>query len=146
MDTLLISPLVDSFYHSFYLEGIKEVFGESSIHFSSAPFPLRPSGYLAFVFNGQQTLRVVVDAYDGVALTNLPGLEWCDIYGKVNLDLSVVPREHVHKCLPIGPTFPVKVWGSVHSWWLALRNWRASVDYRFMDQEINSSREHFANY
>jgi hypothetical protein len=148
MSTIIIYPAFDAFYHSFYIQGIKDLFGRSSIHFSSRPFPPLPSGCLAFIFRDQKELRVAIDAYDGAVLTNYNrlGLEWCDVYGKVNLDLSLVPKAYAHKCIPIGPSFPVRVWDPLESWWLALRNWRSSVDYTFMQPWIHSNREHFANY
>lgn len=65
MSTVVIHPTFDAFYHSFYIQGIREVFGQSSIHFSSRPFPPLPSGCLAFIFRDQKELRVVVDAYYG---------------------------------------------------------------------------------
>ncbi len=148
MSTIVIYPIFDALYHSFYIQGIREVFGQPSIHFSSQPFPPLPSGCLAFIFSDQRELRVVVDAYDGAVITNYnsAGLEWCDVYGKVNLALPLVPKDHAHKCLPIGPSFPIQVWSPIKSWWVALRNYRVSVDYNFMRRGINSSREHFANY
>ena len=110
MRTVVVYPTFDAFYHSFYIQGIMEVLGHSNIHFSSRPFPPLPTGCLAFIFREQEELRVVVDAYDGAVMTNYnrDGLEWCDIYGKVNLSLPLVPKDHAHKCRPIGPSSPFR--------------------------------------
>jgi hypothetical protein len=125
-----------------------EVFGQSSIHFSSQPFPPLPAGCLAFIFRGQRELRVAIDAYDGAIVTNYnrAGLEWCDVYGKVNLALPLIPKDHAHKCLPIGPNFSIQVWDPFQSWGVALRNYRVSMDYSWSGTGLNNSREHFANY
>jgi hypothetical protein len=148
MSAIVIYPVFDAFYYSFYIQGIIEVFGQSNIHFSSRPFPHLSSGCLAFIFRDQKELRVVVDAYDGAVITNYnsSGMEWCNVYGKVNLAQPLIPKEHAYKCLPIGPSFPVQLWGLIESCRLALRNYCVSVDYNFKQRGINSSREHFANY
>jgi glycosyltransferase involved in cell wall biosynthesis len=146
MSTITIYPTFDAVFYSFYIQGLIEVFGPSNIHFSSRPFPSLPSVCLAFILRGQRELRVVIDAYDGAMITNHIGLEWCEVYGKVNLAWQLIPKEHAHKCLPIGPSFAVQVWSPVKSWWVALRNYRVCVDYRLSSVEINSSFKHFANY
>jgi hypothetical protein len=146
MSTIVIYPTFDAFYYSFYIQGIMEVFGRSSVHFSSRPFPPFPSEYLAFIFRDQKELRVVVDAYDGAVIRNQAGLEWCDVYGKVNLAPPLLPKDQAHKSLALGPSFAVQVWSPIKSWWVALRNYRVSVDYPLSSQGIKSSFHHFANY
>jgi hypothetical protein len=146
MSTIIISPTFNAFYYSFYIQGIMEIFGHQSIHFSSRPFPPLPSAHLAFIFRDQRDIRVVVDAYDGSVVTDHSGLKWCDVYGKVNLSLPLMPKDYAYKCLPIGPSFPVQVWSPINSWWVALRNYRFSMDYSLGPSGLKGSHEHFANY
>lgn len=146
MNTIEICPTFDAFYYSFYIQGIMEVFGQQNIHFSARPFPPLSSAYLAFIFKAQKELRVVVDAYDGSVVTDHSGLKWCDVYGKVNLSLPLMPKEYAYKCLPIGPSFPVRVWSPTNSWWVALRNYRFSMDSGRGSPGLKGSYEHFANY
>ena len=147
MSMVVVSPTFDSFYHSFYIQGLIEKCGRGRIRYSSRPFPPLPSGCLALIVK-ERGLRVVVDAYDGAVIANYnqAGLEWCDVYAKVNLARSLVPETHVHKCLAIGPSFPIRLWGPIESAVVALKNYRRSVNYAPRLQGINHSREHFANY
>jgi hypothetical protein len=148
MSRIVICPTFDAFYYSFYLQALTEVFGRSSIRFSSRPFPRLPAGLLAFIVREPRELRVVIDAYDGsrIIKPHIPGLEWCDIYGKVNLTLADVPEDQAHKCLPMGPSFPVRLWSPVESWWLAVKNYRVSLNFHSLRERLNETREHFANY
>jgi glycosyltransferase involved in cell wall biosynthesis len=146
MSTIEICPTFDAFYYSFYIQGIMEVFGQQNVHFSSRPFPPLPSAHLAFISKDQRDLRVVIDAYDGSVVTNHSGLKWCDVYGKVNLSLPLIPKDYASKCLPIGPSFAIQVWNPINSWWVALRNYRFSVDYILGSPGLKDSYEHFANY
>jgi hypothetical protein len=148
MSTVVIQPSFDVFYHSFYIDGLVQVFRRSHMNYSSRPFPPLSSGCLALIVRAERELRIVVDAYDGAVITNYntAGLEWCDIYAKVNLARPLVPGEHVDKCLAIGPSFPIRLWGPFTSAWAAIKNYRPSVDYSPRLQGINHTREHFANY
>src|SRR5919107_1117955 len=114
MPEIIIYPAFDAFYYSFYLQGILDVFGTSSVHFSCRGFPRFSSDRLAFiVINGSRELRIVIDAYDGANLANAEAqtaLRWCNVYGKVNLLSDIVAKDVLTKCVPIGPSFPVRVW------------------------------------
>lgn len=155
MAPIVICPTFDAVYYSFYVQGIFDIFGKSVIQFSSRPFPDIPSTQLAFIFTNQKKLHVVIDAYDGAMIKDRTGLEWCDVYGKVNLTLPVIPKDMAHKCLPIGPSFAVQVWNPIDSWRLALSNYRVSVDYHgasgaarrvLRSPRLNNAFQHFANY
>jgi len=148
MTNVVLNPAFDIFYNSFYLHGLIELFGASRIEYSSRSFPPLSSGCLAMLVRGARELRVVIDPYDGAVITNYnrSGLEWCDVYAKVNLARTLVPDDQRHKCLPIGPSFPIRLWGPMGSAWMAARSYRPSVDYAPRLQGINNSREHFANY
>jgi hypothetical protein len=148
MTNVVLNPAFDIFYNSFYLHGLLELFGSSRIEYASRSFPRLSSGCLALLVRGTRELRVIIDPYDGAVITNYNrrGLEWCDVYAKVNLASTLVPEDQRHKCLPIGPSFPVRLWGPMRSAWMAARTYRTSVDYAPRLQGINNSREHFANY
>src|SRR5215470_2568926 len=142
MSTIVIYPGFDMFYYSFYIKGLIETFGETNISFSSREFPkLPPNECLSFISRGERELRFVVDAYDGqITPRQHEALDWCDVYGKVNLRSHVVAREDLAKCLAIGPSLPIRVWSGPKSWRTSLLNYRPNI------QGIKLAREHFANY
>ena len=139
MNHVKIYPAFDAFYYSFYIQGILDVFGESSVRFSYDGFPPLPANILAFIVKGNPERRLIIDAYDGASIadSHYSAVEWCDRYGKVNLVSSVVPKNYLEKFLAIGPSFPIKVWRASKAWWLALRNYKLGS---------SSPWEHFANY
>jgi glycosyltransferase involved in cell wall biosynthesis len=140
MTQVRICSSFDALYYSFYIQGIIDVFGESNMKYSYRNFPPFPSECLAFVVSGNAEQRVVIDAYDGARVTNHLGLEWCDVYGKVNLVSSILSSHQLVKCMPIGPSFPVQLWSSViKACWMALKHYHPSA-------RVKSSREHLANY
>lgn len=76
---IILDPTFDAYYHSYYVQGLIDVFGASRVRYSSQPFPRLPSGCLHLIVrSGESERRVVIDAYDGavVANYNAAGLEW----------------------------------------------------------------------
>ena len=140
MKLVHIYPPFDALYYSFYVQAVQEYFGESNVEFSyEEDFPPLSSDYLGLVVGGKEKLRVIIDAYDGANITDRAALEWCDVYGKVNLVSDVVPADSLHKCVAIGPSFPVQLWSLAKSLQLALKHYRPHA-------RTKSAWEHFANY
>jgi hypothetical protein len=138
MSTITVHPAFDAYYYGYYIQGLIDLFGASNIQFSSRRFPNITNEFLAFILNGTQEVRVVVDAYDGVRINNTY-FEWCDVYGKVNAHPSFIPTGCADKYVPIGPSFGIQVWSWYRAWPLALRNY-------LQGKCVGSAREHFANY
>jgi glycosyltransferase involved in cell wall biosynthesis len=102
-----ILPLFDAFYYSFYIEGLCEIFGTKSLHYDTrGDWPLVPHS-LCFEMDGK---RIYISAEDSSTF-NPDGLQWADVYAKVNIDPNVAPEHHQQKVLPIGPSFGVKNYG-----------------------------------
>ena len=139
MNRILVYPDFDALYYSFYMYGIWDLFGEPNIQFSQQSFPAISPQCLAFIVKGKKDIRVVVDAYDAARIIDA-AMEWCDVYGKVNPDLSRIPEKYLHKYLAIGPSFGIQIWPRNKAWWIALRNYRLTL------LRTNSTRDHFANY
>jgi hypothetical protein len=139
MKTVRIYPAFDALYYSFYVYGLMEVFGAANVEFSYRGFPDIPSDCLAFTVGDKSEMRVAVDAYDGSTLNDTTALEWCDVYGKVNLVSSLIPEQWLQKCLATGPSFPVRLWSLTQSLRMALEHYLPNV-------RIKSAHQHFANY
>jgi glycosyltransferase involved in cell wall biosynthesis len=139
MKSVHIYPPFDALYYSFYVGAVQEYFGESNVEFSYKNFPSLSSDYFAFIIEGEEKLRVVIDAYDGSRINDKGALEWCDVFGKVNLLFSSVPADSRHKCVAIGPSFPIQLWPLSKSFRNSIKHYRPYA-------RIKSAREHFANY
>ena len=124
---IVVYPTFDAFYYSFYLEGIREVFGECNVHFSCEPFPALDSSCFAFILTGTHNRRVLIDAYDGAQISNHVGIRWSNVHGKVNLVSSQVPDKYRAQSVAFGPSFPIRVWPRSKAWLVAFRNYRAAV-------------------
>jgi hypothetical protein len=104
-----IHPLFDAFYYSFYIEGLREVFGTRSLSYDThGEWPLLPHS-LCFEVDAK---RVYISAEDGSGF-NPDGLQWADVYAKVNVDPKVQPEHHQEKVMPIGPSFGVRNYGLI---------------------------------
>lgn len=140
MKTVTVFPAFDALYYSFYIQGILDTFGEVNVEFSYKDFPELPLDCLAFTVRETKESRIVIDAYDGGGLTDHRAIEWCDVYGKVNLGWPDLPRQYTHKCLPIGPSFPIRLWSTSKSLLMGLRNYHPRV------HGITHARKHFSDY
>lgn len=102
-----IDASCDIHYASFYIEGVRRLFGKSSIRFSSRHFKgfRHNNDYMAMVFENPKGGQCRVGIDFGDSRTFKKGVyEWSDIYAKVNL----TPEDHVQfpKSFPIGPAGP----------------------------------------
>jgi glycosyltransferase involved in cell wall biosynthesis len=97
-----ILPVFDAYYYSFYIEGLRQIFGRQNLgYYADSKWPLVPHS-LCFEVDGK---RIYISAEDGSGF-NSDALQWCDVYAKVNIDPNVQPEDH-RKVLPIGPSFAI---------------------------------------
>ena len=105
------SPRFSPVYASFYYLGLEKVM-RRKVRVSSevAPFPHRANA-LAFEIRTARgrTLRLFADAQDQASLDE-DALDWCDVYGKVNLDPTCLPPSQSRKVEPLGPNFGLRLW------------------------------------
>jgi hypothetical protein len=98
-----IHPNLSLRYYEFYLKGLRSVFGDG-LRFTSAGMPVvvdPKAGLAAITPDGT---RIFIAANDMSDLDE-EALEWCHVYGKVNLaheEVGIDPR-----LLPIGPSFGI---------------------------------------
>jgi hypothetical protein len=137
-----VNPYFDAYYCSYYLQGIAEVFGWRSIHFSHDGFVNmnRPHS-LALVLR-PEGCKIFIDAQD----SRVPygdALSWSDVYAKINVDANELAGEAQKKILPLGPSFGIRWLELVPSVSLAATNfWKCLSEFK----GYRSWREHFANY
>lgn len=108
-----IDPACNILYCSFYIEGLRELYGYKNIVFSSKPFKAlhyeNENFLLAFVIEGK---KYVIDSADFNTLPYIDFVEWADVYGKVNYNAQNISPEYVHKVIPVGANYGIACYGN----------------------------------
>ena len=129
-----IYPISNCFYYSYYLEALTKL--GKPIKYSVDGFPHFHQHCLAFIIDDK---KVYISAGDGPGFNEI-GLEWCDIYAKVNIQNDSIPAEYNFKVLPVGPSFGIQYLSGFQT---LLNSWVTFV--KSSNRQI-SPRDHFANY
>jgi hypothetical protein len=147
VSTVEIYPYFAPFHESFFLEGLRTVFGQANVTYSARAFPnFKRSGFLKFIIRGKHERRFFVDEWDTPSFEQ-GGLDWCDVYAKRNIDPARMPSQHAERVVPAGPTFPVRFAAPGPALYAAIQTWliaaaRPASRYRGYAQ----SKEHFASW
>ena len=106
---IIIDPRSSYSYGSFYLYGLRELFGRSNVFFSIKPFRELPdlgwnmrfisvcdNSITKYFLHTNDTWRIQEEDYI-----------WCDYYGSVNANFSKTPIEKYPKLISLVPSFAV---------------------------------------
>ena len=115
MSQILVHPGFKPHYYGYYLEGLFQVAKNVRLIYTAKPFPRFGRHCLAFIWQGR---KIYISAGDDAEVDEA-GLEWCDLFAKVNLDPAFRP---CGKVMPIGPFFPIRCRSRVTALWIALRS------------------------
>lgn len=109
--TLTIHPDSSLSYYGYYLCGFEQALGRVTLRFRLGDVPalLGPRDGLALITDDGKRIFI---AADDAPTINPEALEWCDVYGKVNLDRSSDELSRSPKLTPIGPGFGIR-WKSL---------------------------------
>jgi len=139
--TVYVDPCCNVLYASFYLDGIRKLYGKGAIKFTSGYFgKFKHNGRIVPIVirqNGKLT-RVVIDFGD-VDHIDAHGIVWCDHYAKININ-SQVDCLHPEKVFPIGPGFGIRVFSIPETLFLALSNFLKGR------KRIHNPRQFFSEY
>src|SRR5262245_51804921 len=136
-----ICPTFDSYHNSSLLQAIIDLFGASQVRYTCDGFPTLDPRSLAFVVEPLE-LKICLDHID-IPRPIERGMDWCDLYGKSNVDPAKVPPAHAAKVWITGPCFPFRFCGPVRGLWAAAWTYALCLPDR---KRIKSVREHFANW
>ena len=108
--------------------------------FNNNIFPDFHDHCLAIKFNyGNMIKNIYISAGDGTGFNKF-ALDWCDVYAKINIDESKIPKEYLDKILPIGPSFGI----NYLNWIKSIK--QSIITFNKSNLNIFDSRNHFANY
>jgi len=136
---VIVDPRSRIVYASYYIQGIVDLFGAEKVCFRMSPFELLVKKYdnLAFdeffafiiIRNGQR-VKIVIDYKDNYTI-NYEIYDWCDVYGKVNLNPKYTDLFDYNKIINIGPGFGIRIMGNFATILNAMSNFIKS--YRYSD-------------
>lgn len=134
---VIIDPRARIVYASYYIQGIFDLFGADQVCFRMSPFKqlvkkydnLAFDEFFAFIIirNGQE-IKIVIDYKDSYPV-NSEIYDWCDIYGKVNLNENYTDISTYKKIINIGPGFGVRIWNNYKTIFYAILNFIRSYRY-----------------
>lgn len=112
----LIDPAVNILYSSFYIIGLRRLYGFSNVCFSSEPFESlvydKDTHTLPFVIHGK---KYVIDFADSNKIIYDSFLNWADVYGKVNYNKNILDNAILSnartKIIPIFPNCALQLYG-----------------------------------
>jgi len=130
--------LCDVFYDGYYIQGLKEHY--NNIEFNTSKFPKFRGDIFAFIIeHDNYSQKIIIDSKD-MSHINLPELEWCDVYGKVNYNPNNLPGTNQEKIIVIGPSFGIQIWNLFQTLYYLIFNF-----IRFRNSIFNK-REFVSNY
>lgn len=130
-----VDPACNVLYSSFYIEGLRQLYGYNNVVFCSKPFKALRYGnenfLLAFVIEGN---KYIIDPVDFNTIQYVDFVEWADVYGKVNYNARNIPLEYVHKVVPVGANYGIACYGNnreINILWAIKHYWqcRNRLDY-----------------
>jgi hypothetical protein len=142
MTTIRVFPGFNAVYYGYYVQGLFARFPTKEIVFTTKGFPKFGVNGLALVLEGTPSRKIYIHATDESAALE-GALEWCDVYGKVNLDPDTIPPEQAHKVMAIGPSFGIRVWNPAATLWYALKHYTLCV---LQGNSNTRKKSHFRNY
>lgn len=108
-----IDPACNILYSSFYIVGLRDLYGDKNIIFDSKPFKElhyhNENFLLAFVIDG---IKYIIDSTDFNTINYPEFVEWADLYGKVNYNIDNIPPMYRNKIIPIGANFGIACYGN----------------------------------
>ena len=136
--SLIIKPNSNIHYYSYYFFGLEQ--NKYKFEFNNNIFPDFHDHCLAIKFNyGNLIKNIYISAGDGTGFNKF-ALDWCDVYAKINIDESKIPKEYLDKILPIGPSFGI----NYMNWIKSIK--QSIITFNKSNLNIFDSRNHFANY
>lgn len=118
---VLIDPEDDIQYMSFYVKGLIDRYGRSSVvycrdAFGELPDAERATRTMRFITKeGGREKRYVIDTNDSYRI-NETLYDWCDVYGSVNANRAKTPESMQGKLVSLCPSFAIRYTHPLQAW------------------------------
>ena len=124
---VIIDPVDDILYMSFYVYGLTKLFSSNNICFSPEPFALlstksRHSKSTRFIIKKDGSERKYVIHCDDTYSIHEELYSWCDVYGCVNANYAKTPKKYHQKLVSLCPSFAIRCWNLPQTIYHALCN------------------------
>jgi glycosyltransferase involved in cell wall biosynthesis len=138
--TVYIDAACDFLYSSYYIYGLKQIFRR--VRFSSKYFKSfqHNNAFVPFVIKDENGLhKFIVDFGDSYVIDE-NALNWCDVYGKININDEKSPLSNHPKVVSVGPGFGIRLYSKPKTWRLACVNFSKAW------RRVANKRRFFADY
>lgn len=124
---VIVDPVDDILYMSFYIYGLTVLFGSDNIRFSPKPFAFlstesRHTKSTRFIMENNGTERLFVIHCDDTNEIHEELYNWCDVYGCVNANFAKTPERLHEKIVALCPSFGIRCWNTPKTIFHALSN------------------------
>lgn len=124
---VIIDPVDDILYMSFYVYGLTKLFGSNNVCFSPEPFTLlstksRHSKSTRFIIKKDGFERRYVIHCDDTYIIHEELYNWCDVYGCVNANYAKTSKKYHQKLVSLCPSFAIRCWNLPQTIYHALCN------------------------
>jgi len=109
---IVIDPIANIYYSSFYIQGLYDKFGKKNVVFNSAPFIniANREDNFNFIITRDGIERKYSVHFDDLYKIKKELYDWCDVYGNVNTNLEKTPVEFYPKLVSLSPSFGIRIW------------------------------------
>lgn len=111
---IIIDPLTNIYYASFYIEGLYELYDRCNVKFCSKPFvnlslESRMGAFAFIIVKGSQEQKCIISLFDSYKIID-ELYHWCDVYGSVNANFRLTPQVYHSKLVSLPPSFGIRLW------------------------------------
>ncbi|MDP4240550.1 MAG: hypothetical protein Q8904_13880 [Bacteroidota bacterium] len=146
MKKVIINPIIDVPYASYFIIGLQSVFGRKNVSFAKSSQlklfikqkKVLNISFLVIDSSTSETLKVSIDHGDFNTILDKSTYEWANIYGKVNTNWKLTPKEQFPKLICLATNFGIRGLSCLESIYYSIRNY-----FAFRPKEIKG---HFAKY
>jgi hypothetical protein len=131
MRKVIINPIIDLPYASFFIIGLKSVFGNKNVNFANKTQlnlfikqdKILNISFLLIDTTSSEILKVSIDHGDFNSILDQSTYEWADIYGKVNTNWKITPKDKYPKIVCLATNFGIRSFNLPESVYYSLKNY-----------------------
>ena len=129
MRKVIINPIINITYASYYIIGLQSVFGKANVSFAkSSQLKLfinqdKNISFLVIDSLPYETIRISIDFSDSNTISDESAYEWADIYGKINTNWKITPKDKFPKIICLATNFGVRGFTCFEIVYFSIRNY-----------------------